>query len=450
MPAWLGRLVDRLRGSAGGGGPADPRNGAMLNEVLDPAFLRARLEQVRKESTGLLTDEQFEEMERELKTAEASPVSGAGPADGRQAFLPRSPALSMLQSTITDCGLSRIENARKPPPGRRTFAEFVLGETDVFQKFGPCDAGWMESVISKGLSVFGARHFVEGRAPDVDIADDARLVIVGDWGTGVEGAREVATSMAGAIAEGKQAGRPVHAIHLGDVYYSGWREEYRSRFMPYWPVQSAAEGVPSWALNGNHDMYSGGHGYFGYLLRHECFSGQNGSSYFCLRTPHWQVLGLDSSFADADLCGDQPTWVARKVAEGGRKTMLMTHHQPYSSYVDVSPPLVAKLADAGVSRLDAWLWGHEHLCCVYERDHKPRPNFPLDIAFGSCIGHGGVPMLALGDAPAGVSWQFSDTELHGDDRWQMFGYAVLDFDGPAFEIRYYDQKGVPRHSEKVR
>lgn len=57
--------------------------------------------------------------------------------------------------------------------------------------------------------------------------------------------------MTKAINDGNADGREVHALHLGDLYYSGWKEEYQTRFMPYWPVKSAQGGVSSWSLNGN-------------------------------------------------------------------------------------------------------------------------------------------------------------------------------------------------------
>jgi hypothetical protein len=99
---------------------------------------------------------------------------------------------------------------------------------------------------------------------------------VGDWGTGLGRARQVAVHMqeeiAGALAEGREA----HAIHLGDVYYSGLASEDQRRFLAYWPVTAAqaASGVTSWSLNGNHDMYSGGYGYFGTLLADPRFAAQ--------------------------------------------------------------------------------------------------------------------------------------------------------------------------------
>lgn len=416
--------------------------GTVVREILDPAFLRSQLEEIKQGGGAHLSEAQYEEMFGELAKAEASPVSGADPSQGRQAYLPRSPAVSILQSTLTDCVLSRFEDLVKPLPSEdRSYAEFALGEEDVFRQFGPCDARWVESVISKGLALIeGKPKFVEDRVPQVRLADDARLVVVGDWGTGLPGAQAVGREMGKHISEGGTQGREVHVLHLGDVYYSGWKEEYRSRFMPYWPVRSAGEGVSSWALNGNHDMYSGGHGYFGYLLRDPRFAAQNGSSYFCLESSHWQLLGLDTAYADKDLAGGQADWVARKQRESSRKTMLLSHHQPFSAFADVDLPFLGRLQEAfAVRHVDAWLWGHEHRCCVYEPGYAPY------LGFGSCIGHGGVPVLFdKQPPPPGVRWRAEGFETQADgDCWQLFGFAVLDFDGPAIDVSYYDQNGGP-------
>jgi hypothetical protein len=419
---------------------SDPAEGAIVHEILDPGFLKARLEKVRREGDGLLSDERYAKMFSDLEQAEASPVSGADPSQGSQAYLPRSPAISILQSTLNDCVLSRADELLKRLPfGHRSYAEFGLADgDDMFRQFGPCDARWVESVLSKGLTLLeGDVKFIDGRAPQVTFADNARFVVVGDWGTGLPGARAVGRQMAGHVRAGRKQGREVHLLHLGDVYYSGWKEEYESRFMPYWPVRSAAEGVPSWALNGNHDMYSGGHGYFGYLLRDPRFAAQNGSSYFCLQNSHWQLLGLDTAFVNADLVGNQAEWVTEKLRESDRKTMLLTHHQPFSAYdPELKPPLLERLQPAfAVRKLDAWLWGHEHRCYVYDDNYAPY------LKFGSCIGHGGVPVLLDDHTPPKVRWRAEGYEPHGDYKWQHFGFAVLDFHGAEIEIRYYDQTG---------
>lgn len=431
------------------GDPVPNAAGAVVHEILDPAFLRDRLEEIREQGPGLLSDEQYERMFAELERDRESPVSGADPSQGRQAYLPRSPAISLLQSTLTDCLLSRVEDLVKPlPPENDSFGDFVLREFDVFRKFGPCDAGWVESVVSKGLSLLHRRPpFVDGQAPDAGIAEDARLVVVGDWGTGLTWAQAVGREMAKHVAAAREERREVHVLHLGDVYYSGWKEEYRSRFMPFWPVRSAEEGVGSWAINGNHDMYSGGHGYFGYLLRDPRFAAQNGSSYFCLHNDHWQLLGLDSAYKDEDLAGKQGEWVAEKQQASERKTMLLTHHEPFSAYVGVEPPMLDRLEQAfEVRPIDAWLWGHEHLSCVYKARTHPY------LGYGSCIGHGGVPvLLEPHEAPhPEVTWRARESKQIFEDLWQLFGFAVLDFAGPAIDATYYDQQGgEPVHRERI-
>lgn len=434
---------------AGRAAPTTPsRDGPVIHELLDPDFLRAQLERVQREGSGTLTAPQLAEMYGKLDEESRSPRVGASAEQGAQAMLPNLPSVSILQSTLTDCVTSRLEDLVKPlPPGKRSFAEFVLRETDVFRKFGPCDAKWIESVIAEGITLFEGRPpFPDGRAPDVPLADDARVVVVGDWGTGLPGARAVGAQMARCIAEGRREGREVHALHLGDVYYSGWREEYEARFMPFWPVASADEAVASWALNGNHDMYSGGHGYFGYLLTDPRFRGQNGSSYFCLLSAHWQLLGLDTAYVDRQLAGEQVRWVTAK-QQGERKTMLLTHHQPFSAFEEVEHPFLKQLQPAfDVRPIDAWLWGHEHMCCVYRRKLKPY------LGFGSCIGHGGVPVLAPTSKPPAdrVEWRFEESEVHeGDDRWQLFGFAVLDFAGPRIHICYYDEHGRQAGEKEV-
>ena len=55
--------------------------------------------------------------------------------------------------------------------------------------------------------------------------------------------------------------KPDHTIHLGDIYYAGAENEVRNKFLALWPAGTSPS-APSFALNGNHEMYSGGVGYF--------------------------------------------------------------------------------------------------------------------------------------------------------------------------------------------
>ena len=252
--------------------------------------------------------------------------------------------------------------------------------------------------------------------------------------------------MSAVLEEGRAGGREQHVIHLGDVYYAGFHDEYDSRFLAHWPVAEGS-GITSWSLLGNHDMYSGGRGYFHHLLREPRFEQQNGSSFFSLESGAWQILGLDSSYRDADLNGHQPDWVEGRMRDPKKKTMLLTHHQAFSAHDKVGDLMAQKLAPAFAHRpADAWLWGHEHRCYVY------KPDVTDYVHYAACIGHGGVPALLSDEemqVPPQVAWQLNEFDAVGPDRWLRFGFAVLDFDGPQIQIRYIDHTGEVNHTDVI-
>jgi len=83
--------------------------------------------------------------------------------------------------------------------------------------------------------------------------------LAGDWGTGTDIAQQVADFMVST--------NPELTIHLGDIYYVGTESEVRQNC--FGEDTPAYKGVlwkmgtkGSFALNGNHEMYSGGNGYF--------------------------------------------------------------------------------------------------------------------------------------------------------------------------------------------
>ena len=90
-----------------------------------------------------------------------------------------------------------------------------------------------------------------------------KISIAGDWGTGTDEARIVAAAMEKSEAD--------FTIHLGDVYYVGDANEVRENFLgvktsPYTPVKWPTGSKGSFALNGNHEMYADGNGYWKMVL----------------------------------------------------------------------------------------------------------------------------------------------------------------------------------------
>jgi len=102
---------------------------------------------------------------------------------------------------------------------------------------------------------------------------------------------------------------PAIAIHLRDIYYGygGVKSECES-FLQLWPLQTNSQypeiGVPpgtSFALNGNHEMHSGGEAYFNAMLK---AFGQP-RPFFCLENDNWRPVGLDTAYAGWQIASER-------------------------------------------------------------------------------------------------------------------------------------------------
>jgi hypothetical protein len=264
-----------------------------------------------------------------------------------------------------------------------------------------------------------------------------RLALFGDWATGLYGAPRIAESIA------KDAGGYQLVLHLGDTYYSGTAGEIKDRLIKFWPN---VPGARNRALNGNHEMYTGGRAYFEALQPF----GQT-SSYFALQNDNWILAGLYTSYADHDLHGDQAAWVtALADASPEKNLVLFSHHQPFSLLDSQGPKLVAKLEKLFTTkRIYAWYWGHEHHCVLY----GPHKLYGLR---GRCVGHGGFPYFrekkTMGsDPPPRPTWKRLDSRnlvpfgrvldgsnpfIEGHEKeYGPHGYMTLEFDeDELFEI----------------
>ncbi|MEP7121503.1 MAG: metallophosphoesterase [Byssovorax sp.] len=207
--------------------------------------------------------------------------------------------------------------------------------------------------------------------------NDVSIAVLGDWGTGLYGAPRCALSILHT--------RPVYdvVLHLGDVYYAGNTEEVQSRFLDLWPK---VPGARSLALNSNHEMYSGGEGYFDLTLP----AFRQSSSYFAYQNDHFVLVGLDTGYDEYNLAGNQDGWLDTVVRNAGkRRVVLFSHHQPFSLYESAVMKPQSKLGALLKERkIFAWYWGHEHRCVVYDK----HPGWGLQ---GRCIGHSGYPYFRI-------------------------------------------------------
>jgi hypothetical protein len=466
---------------------------SVIAEVLSKNFLESWLEPIQEELQSLVDETGDPDGRFRAAIAAVADVQKQGPTgqpdagDGgtgrrgqeapsldEQSFFSRDPVMSLLQSALDELieeqkkGLINVESqtgaggrrggTSLPAVTDRSIGVPGLRVADGRRLLGPfeqTDIRWVASVgLAKALSLFRDRHPFNDRPADpVRLAEKSRIVMVGDWGSGLPRAQRVADHMRTHIARGLEEGRQVHALHLGDVYYSGFEREYRNRFLRYWPVDpTQADTVYSWSVNGNHDMYSGGHGYFKTLLTDPRFACQQQSSWFTIENDHWRIVGLDTSWdeegihdprEERGLTAPQPAQLQAWANEDDRPFMLLSHHQLFSGWEKPGPYLrntLKPLLDAG--RIRAWFWGHEHKCVV----HQPFEG----VQYGRCVGHGGVPVYAVG-APENAEPQIEWVEQRAIDgfveRWALFGFAVLDFDGPHVTVSYIDEFGQLAHQE---
>ena len=129
-------------------------------------------------------------------------------------------------------------------------------------KWGYCLLAWDELSGSNNVP------FVDNPAV-VQIPDDTKIAILGDWGGNNQPAQQVKTA---ALAQ-----QPEYFVHLGDVYYAGTDQngvvesDYQHQnFLDVWPGANDK----SFNLNSNHDMYAHGTGYFNAALAPPFFTAQ--------------------------------------------------------------------------------------------------------------------------------------------------------------------------------
>jgi hypothetical protein len=301
------------------------------------------------------------------------------------------------------------------------------------------------------------------------------VALAADWGTGTESAYRVSDRI--------RSISPDITIHLGDVYYSGTREEYKTYFMAprTWHRGSLkptgpADARGTYVLNANHEMYSGGEGYFDVALPEL----DQEASYFCLENDYWRIIGLDTGYHSTRgiskliPCNDSTKldsaeleWLEGVVCANSsdrRPIVLLTHHQWFSGFSDNDYPKIGMQLQPYLDRVALWFWGHEHRFAGYTKFS------PTGVKVRArCIGHGGMP-VELDVQPNKYSWpiyrppiqpRFHEAAVFNDQRYDRMvkgtkvgfcGFAVLKFRAEQLEVSYMDERewGTPLLQETWR
>jgi hypothetical protein len=288
-----------------------------------------------------------------------------------------------------------------------------------------------------------------------------RIAIAGDWGTGTDVAQQVADSMV--------SNNPEFTIHLGDVYYVGTDKEIQENCLG---VNGAYQGVfwrrgskGSFALNGNHEMYSGGSPYFNVFLPTlgipTSQDKQQLRSYFCLEASAWRIVAIDTGYNSDTIGGDctleQPLldWLQSVVdpIHNPKPTVLLSHHQWFSGFGDGDYPKPAQqIAPFFKNQQIVWLWGHEHRLAIFYPYKSPRSQL---LCYARCIGHGGMPLEVASSAyPNEERTQrveyWDNPDLHPDRFHKLSdgtlvgtnGYAMMTIQSSKLTLEYLDADGT--------
>ena len=314
---------------------------------------------------------------------------------------------------------------QKPKKGGKVKAAAVTAAELV--QYSNLDPHWAEVVWEKAKLLLKGKHKFTTHKSGEDfrftMKDKTTIAIVGDWGGGNDAAQ--------AVAERIRKINPDHIIHLGDVYYAGTEKEIRERFLKYWPTPSA--GGYSFALNSNHEMYSGGFGYFDVTLKEF----KQPASYFSLSNSNWRLIGLDTGYVDHDLNNEQVDWLtAQFKGSKNPRTILLSHHQLFSAYENTDAShlqsRVQPFLDA--NKIYGWIWGHEHLCVVYEQHMGIK---------AVCLGNGCFPYNAPSKAKTKVPVKWINNRQSGTSDYKgSHTFALLSIDADKIDIQYIDEDGT--------
>jgi hypothetical protein len=362
-----------------------------------------------------------------------------------------------MKSYLTNDWDGHLESLRARAPASAATGEIVAPEA-IEIKVGPggeilgtgkyqeLDVRWTLVAGTVWLENLLHRHpFPAGSPKTIAMGDEVTIAIAGDYGTGNFGSGDSPSTK---ISKFIPSLNPDYTIHLGDVYYAGTSAEEISKLNTFWPRGTKG----SFALNSNHEMYSGGDPYFNLAVGGPVFNAlQSPYSFFALENSNWIVVGLDSAYnadvlklyMDGSLGTNAQIPFLKDLATRGKKVIVLTHHNGLpEDGVHTVPPL--KLfgevigAFAGQRPPAYWYWGHVHAGVVY------KPMADQSDMLCRCAGHSALPWGLSSDLEASpnVTWFETRNAADPDDLLRVFnGFVFLQLAGATLKETYYDENG---------
>jgi Calcineurin-like phosphoesterase len=284
--------------------------------------------------------------------------------------------------------------------------------------------------------------------------ETAMIALLADWGGDNPAAKRVAAIVS--------RGGPKIAIHLGDIYYGGVRDECLA-FLRNWPLQADPKhpgtSIPpgsSFAMNGNHEMYSGGESFFKVVLP----AFDQLQPFFCLEGEYWRIIGLDTAYLDGRLKPSDPNdpmntqwnWLIGLLRDRPKRAnIFLSHHQPVSAHTQEFHDSASLRADVeellsteGIdpASIFGWFFGHEHRCTVYS---DTATSYNARLIGSGCIPHDIQREVICDPGCTPFVW----VSGRGEDGTQsaISQYAELRFIRHQLLINYIDERGTSLGSE---
>jgi len=357
--------------------------------------------------------------------------------------------LKAVFDPLADCAKAAANFLKAEVEGNEQNSQLYEGEL----RKSVCDAaGWTECLTTYlgYKALLQSPMYRPNQNVVVDLKTMSKLAFVGDWGTG----EDVAINLLKQVA----ALKPDLLLHLGDVYYAGTENEVKVNFLDI--CRSVLGNIPIYTLCGNHDMYSGGKGYYSLLDQ----IGQT-SSYFCLQNNDWMFLAMDTGFNDRNPFNvttnmtnlvsqdgwSEASWHLNQIKNAGdRKLVLLSHHQLFSPFgsvgsVDDTPyaynPNLYDVFGTILPKVEWWFWGHEHTLGVFEPY--------MGLKRGRCVGASAVPVFQdqQSYAPATGLKTLGDIDMPTWDPSRVLNaskdmynncFAMMTLNGASATVEYYE------------
>jgi hypothetical protein len=336
--------------------------------------------------------------------------------------------------------------------------------------------------IIRNIANLGNSHFTYQSYPKPELnngifkmqnpsSKSTAIALLSDWASDTAESHLIA----------RQAADNDYSIHLGDTYYVGNKKEIADNFNTdyggTWPYGKQG----SFALLGNHEMYSSGRSYFQQLLPYmgnfvKEHDKPQQASFFCLENEFWRIIGLDTGYYSLkgilgigpnlklDLPDEHKEWLEKTVRlnDDNRGIIFLSHHQSFSAFEDEFPnpgKYISSIMKPGRDIL--WLWGHEHWFSVYGANKLENGS----NVYARCVGNSGMPVelnakkkpKAPKNTDASHAFNRNLTLFDGRLREKMDdeipigynGFCMLNVQDNKLRIDYYDDNDKKEDRRKI-